>query len=117
MVWPEATGPPEWTHGAARPPWTRGQVGDELAPWLRRTSIRSAGPVARQAIASVRPRRVDPEESHDRNVLSRALAKVGMDGPFEILRPGPVTLSVAHSRPAVSSTIARSRSTTRKLLS
>ncbi len=79
--------------------------------------MRSAGPLAAQAIGSVRARRVDAEESHVRPTRAWDLAKAGMVRALEMLRPGPVTTSVAQWDPAVSSTKAPSASAIRKLLS
>ena len=57
------------------------------------------------------------EATQVRTGLAWALAKDGMVSPLEMLRPGPLTASVAQCRPAVSSTKAPDGSATRKLLS
>ena len=117
VVWLEASVPPAWTHGAVSPPWARLHRGDGPDPWHRSAPIRSAGPRAAAASDSVTARRCDAPDTHVRARRAWARAKPGMDSPLEIDRPGPRTSSVAHDRPAVSTTTAPSGSATRKLLS
>ncbi len=73
--------------------------------------------MAAQARGSVVARRVEAEDIQVRRARRCASANAGIVSPLEMLRPGPVTTSVAHCDPEVSSTKAPPGSTTRKLLS
>ncbi len=60
--------------------------------------------MAFRARGSVRSRRAAAELTQVRRARLWARANAGMVSPLEMLRPGPVTTSVAHRDPEVSST-------------
>ena len=115
-VWLEASRPPACMFGPVIEPLTGDHRGPPSVPLSRRIEIASRTPSAPPARRWVRACREAQPATRPRSRSAYLSAKPGIVSPLLMLRAAVVTSSVAQCRPAVSRTIAPSRSATRKLL-